>query len=173
LDLGLGETWTVGGGPFDVAAELAYAQRAGSQPMYFTSTSAGLFADEAAVTLHMLRPSFFCGLRVLEGKVVPRLYAGLSTPIKVSESWDKPAGETAVVYGYEDLDVEAHLGASLAVGRLGVDFRWNAGLLEQLVVRDADNAGGWTKTEVDPDAAKVPEDGAKVTSWQLGLTVAF
>lgn len=173
FDLGLGETWPVGTGPFEVTAELAYAQRAGSQPMWFTSTSSGLFAGEAEVTLHMVRPSVFGVLRLLEGRTVPRLYAGLSTPIKVSESWDKPDGETNVVYGYEDLDVEVHLGASVAVGRFGVDFRWNVGLLEQLVVRDADNTGGWTKAQVDPDAAATPENGATVSSWQLGLTVGF
>ena len=172
-NLGFGGSWPIAEGPFDVSAELAYVQRAGSQPMYFTSTESGLFLDDAKVRLHMIRPAFFGGVNLLQGTVVPRAYAGFSAGVKVSESWDKPEGETNQVYGYEDIDAEFHAGLSVGVGRFLLDFRYNHGLLEQLVVRDADNAGPWEKADDDLDGVETPEDGATVTSWQLGLAVGF
>lgn len=171
--LGVGGSWPAQRGPWDVSAEVAYEQRAGSQPLYFSDPDRGVFLDEAAVTLHMLRPAFFGGVRLLQGPVVPRLYAGFSVLVKLGESWDKPAGETNRVYGYEDIDAELNLGLAVGVGRFFLDFRYNQGLLDQLVDLDADNAGPWEKAEDDLEGVEVPEDGAKVTSWQLGLGLEF
>jgi len=169
--VGLGETWPAASGPFDVSAELAYVQRAGSQPMYFTDQITTL--GDAKVQLHMVRPALFGGLRLMDGSVVPRVYVGLSAAVKMGESWDKPDGETNRVYGYEDVDVELHAGVSVGVGRFFVDFRYNHGLLEQLVDRDADNADPWVKAEGDLEGIEAPVDGDKVTSWQVGLGVGF
>lgn len=172
-NLGAGGSWLIGEGPFDVSAELAYVQRAGSQPMYFTSIESGLFLDDAEVRLHVVRPALFGGVNLVRRTVVLRAYAGFSAGVKVSESWDKPEGETNQVYGYEDIDAGVHGGMSVGVGRFRVDFRYNHGLLEQLVVRDADNTGGWDKASDDLEGVETPQDGAKVTSWQLGLAVDF
>ncbi|MCP4571625.1 MAG: PorT family protein [bacterium] len=171
--IGGGESWPVGPGPFDISAELSYLQRAGSQPLIFTNGVLPYFVDEASVTVHMVRPAIFGGVRLLEGRVVPRLYAGFSASVKVAESWEKPVGETNRVYGYEDLDAELHAGLSVGVGRFAVDFRYNHGLRDQLVDRDADNAGSWDKAQDDLEGIATPEGGARATSWQVGLSVGF
>lgn len=171
--VGVGERWPRPDSHFDVAAELAYVQRAGSQPLIFTDGVLPAFRDDAEVRLHMLRPALFGGVTIPAGRVEPRLYTGFSVAVKLAESWTKPEGETNRVYGYEDIDAEMHLGVSVGVGRLFLDFRYNHGLLDQLVDRDFDNAGSWTKAGDDLAGVKTPEGGDNVSSWQVGAGFGF
>ena len=169
---GVGGTWPLGTGSFDVTASGEYVVKRGSQPLMVGNPDLGLVRSDAEVTLRCLQPAAFVGFNVPLGAVRPRLYAGASISIKLDESWQRTPGATNRDYGYEDVDAAVHLGVQLRTGgRFFLDARYNHGLLEQVVDRDGDAAA--TK-EFDPlTGAQVPEDGDTVSSYQLGVGVVF
>ena len=169
---GVGGTWPVGAGPFDVTATGEYVVKRGSQPLLVGNPDLGLVRSDAEVTLRCLQPAAFVGFNVPLGAVRPRLYAGASISIKLDETWDRTPGLTNRDYGYEDVDAAVHLGAQLRFrGRVFLDARYSHGLLEQVVDRDGDAAAA---KESDPlTGAQLPEDGDTVSSYQLGVGVVF
>ena len=170
--VGIGGTWPLGAGPFDVAASGEYLRKRGSQPQMVGNPDVGLIRADAEVTLDVLQPAAFVGWNPIVGAVRPRLYAGFSVAIKLDETWDRPEGATNRDYGYEDVDAALHVGAQLHVAaRVFLDARYSHGLLEQVVDRDGDAAAA---KALDPlTGAKLPEDGDTTTSYQIGLGVTF
>ena len=183
-DLGLNDTgdgFYVGGGEirllpgeiFDVAWSLEYVQRRSSQPMIFDDPNRGPVFGEAETTLGYVQPAAMLGWRLGVGGFLLRPYAGASIAVKISEKWDKPDGSTNRVYSYEDIDVMVHGGVTLGWGRVMVDLRGSWGLLEQVIDRDYDNAGGWEKADDALAGVEVPQAGDKTSAVQVGLGLTF
>lgn len=171
--LGGGEIRPLPGGSFDVAWSLEYVQRRSSQPMMFFDPDRGPVFGDAEATLGYLQPAAMLGWRLPVAGLLLRPYAGASVAIKISESWDKPDGGTNRVYGYEDLDVMAHLGLTVGLGRLLVELRGSWGFMEQVIDRDYDNAGGWEKADDPLAGIEVPQAGDKSSAVQIGLGLTF
>lgn len=183
-DLGLndpGDGFYVGGGEirplsgdhFDVAWSVEYLQRRSSQPMIFDDPNQGPVFGEAEATLGYVQPAAMLGWRLEVVGLLLRPYAGASIAVKISETWDKPEGSTNRVYSYEDIDVMVHGGATLGWGRLLVDLRGSWGLMEQVIDRDYDNAGGWEKADDLLAGVEVPQAGDKTSAVQVGLGLTF
>lgn len=171
--LGVGGTWPVGKGPFTVAMSGELARKHAIQPLFVGSQEQGPVTADAEVALTCLQASFSLGWTLPVGSLGLRPYAGGGVAIKLSESWDRPAGEVAVDYGYEDVDAVVHLGLRLqTAGRIFVDGRWTRGLFDQVIVRDgsAVKAAG---DKVSGDALTLPENGDTVSWFQAAVGVTF
>jgi len=156
---------------FDASYALEYVQKVGSQPTFFSDPETGFAVTDAEVTLHCLQPSLFLGARVPDLGFVPRIYVGGSIVLKVSESWSDFPGQAHLEWGYKNTDIVGHVGVSLGVGPVTVDFRYTQGFIGQLL---HDNTLPVTaKAEAPPEGTHVPEIGAKLTNYQLGAGFTF
>jgi|GEM_PF-2139002 len=156
---------------FDASYELAYVQKAGSQPTFFSDPVTGFTTEDAEVTLHYLQPGIFLGARVPGLDFVPRIYTGFSIDLKVSENWSGFPGIASEEYGYKNTDLDVHVGATLGVGPVLVDFRFSQGLTGQLL---QDNQPlPLAKAEEPPEGYEKPVVGAKIHHYQLGVGFAF
>lgn len=157
---------------FDAGYALDYVQKVGSQPTFFSDPVDGFTTEDAKVTLHYLQPSILMGARIPDLGFVPRLYAGMSFALKVEESWSDFPGQAHLEWGYKSSDFCGFLGLSLGVGPVSVDFRFTQGLTEQLLV-DATSVAGSDKAEEGPEGSYIPEEGAKISHYQLGAGFSF
>ena len=157
---------------FDAAYALEYVQKVGSQPTFFSDPVTGFTVDDAEVTLHCLQPSLFLGARVPDLGFVPRIYVGGSLVLKVKESWTAFPGIADNEYGYKNSDIVGHVGVSLGVGPVTVDFRYTQGFTGQLLHDNSLPLTG-AKAEVGPEGAHQPEIGAKISLIQLGAGFSF
>jgi hypothetical protein len=155
---------------FSFAGE--YVQKAGVQPRMFTSAETPLFRDDEKIRLHYLQPSMSLGVRRPGTSVVPRIYAGASMGLKVHEGWTRPVEDGQELLSYEDTDFQVHLGASLQFNHVGLDFRYCAGLVSQLVVEPINFPSLLKADDPLPDVDDA-EDGAKISSWQAAATWSF
>ena len=156
---------------FDASYALEYVQKVGSQPTFFSDPVTGFTVTDAEVTLHCVQPSLFLGARVPDLGFVPRIYVGSSIVLKVKESWSDFPGEANREWGYKNTDIVGHVGVSLGVGPVTVDFRYTQGFTGQLL---HDNTLPLTaKAEEPPEGTHVPEVGAKLTHYQLGAGFTF
>ena len=167
--LGVGRNVLPGAGPVDLIVVAEYIQRAGAQPRYFASPSDGLVLDDAEVRLHYLQPAAFVGMKYPMRGFAPRLYAGLSVALKLSENWTQPDGDTNGEIGYQDTDFLGHVGLSLHFTQLFVDARYSFGFFDQLV----DNTDPVVKAAENEDGLDAFEDGAKISGFQMSLGVTF
>lgn len=157
---------------FDASYALEYVQKAGSQPTFFTDPVTGFTVTDAEVTLHCLQPAVFLGARFPDLSFVPRIYTGLSIVLKVDEQWSDFPGQASLEWGYKNSDISGHLGASLGVGPVAVDFRFTFGFTGQLL-RDNTPEPVAAKAEEPPEGTFVPEEGAKINHYQLGAGFTF
>ncbi len=156
----------------DVSYALEYVQKVGSQPTFFSDPVTGFATDDAEVTLHCVQPSIFLGARVPDLGFVPRIYVGGSFVLKVKESWTAFPGMADNEYGYKNSDIVGHVGVSLGVGPVTVDFRYTQGFTGQLL-HDNSIPLDPVKAETGPEGAHEPEIGAKLTNIQLGAGFSF
>jgi hypothetical protein len=157
---------------FDVAYALEYVQKVGSQPTFFSDPVDGIFPiTDAEVTLHCVQPSLFLGARVPDLGIVPRIYVGTSLVLKVSEEWSDFPGQAHIEWGYKNTDIVGHVGVSLGVGPVTVDFRYTQGFIGQLLHDNTQPLDA--KAETPPEGTHVPEEGAKLTTIQLGAGFTF
>lgn len=166
--LGIQEVYPVGDGPFVFIGSAEYQLRKGSQVFNYTNPQFGLFHEEGTVSLHCLQPAAFLGVDLPMGERVIRFYTGASILLKVGESWDEPDGDKGFDLGYEDLDLQLHLGMTFVINRYLVDARYSAGLLESVVYRDDDVLGGDKAAGDD-----LPENGEKSSLLQVGVGMSF
>ncbi len=160
-------------GSFDLGLELAYVQRAGSQPGYFSSETLGFYLDEGKVRLHVLQPGLNLGYSKTLGSWIWRIYAGGAVGLKLDESWELPEGDWQDPYGYDDLDFLGIVGLTVIVGPMLLDLRYCAGLTEQLILRNELDTFT-AKADVDPlPGVMDPEDGSKLSNFQLGVGFRF
>ena len=171
LFVGLGNDIPMASRVFDASYALEYVQKVGSQPTFFSDPETGFTVTEAEVTLHCLQPSLFLGARVPDLGFVPRIYVGTSIVLKVSESWSDFPGQAHLEWGYKTTDIVGHVGVSLGVGPVAVDFRYTQGFTGQLLHDNTQPLA--TKAEVPPEGTHVPEIGAKLTHIQLGAGFTF
>jgi hypothetical protein len=157
---------------FDAAYALEYVQKVGSQPTFFSDPVEGFTTQDAEVTLHCLQPSVLIGARIPDLGFVPRIYAGMSVVLKVEESWSEFPGQAHLEWGYKNSDICGHLGASLAVGPVSVDFRFTQGFTGQLL-RDNTPVPLAAKAEEGPEGTFIPESGSKISHYQLGAGFSF
>jgi hypothetical protein len=157
---------------FDATYSLEYVQKVGSQPTFFSDPVAGFTVTDAKVTLHCVQPTVLVGARVPDLGVVPRLYAGMSIVLKVKESWSDFPGQANREWGYKNSDIVGHLGASVGVGPVSVDFRFTQGFTGQLL-RDNTPEPLSAKADDPPEGTFEPEIGAKLTHYQLGASFSF
>ncbi len=165
---GVQDSWSLGTGLFDITVAGEYLQKAGSMHRYYSDPHSGLTYGEAKVRLHCLQPAAFLGLRIPVSGFTPRLYSGVSVVMNLEESWDEPEGDTGGGYGYESMDFQVHLGLSLEFSRFLLDLRYSTGLMEQLIDQ-TDQVLNSQKAEV----ADQPENGAKISSLQIGVGYSF
>ena len=170
--LGVGDAIPVTSGFLDASYALEYVQKAGGQPTFFSDPVEGFTVTEAEVTLHCVQPSIFLGARIPDLGFVPRLYAGTSIVLKVKESWSDFPGRANLEWGYKNTDIVIHLGASLGVGPVAVDFRFTQGLTGQLL-RDNTPKPLAGKAEEPPEGTFIPETGSKLSHFQLGASFTF
>lgn len=166
--LGVQEVWPIGDGPFIFIAAAEYQLRRGLQTFNYTHPDRGLFQEQGEVSLHYLQTAGFLGVEVPVGTRSLRFYGGASMGIKLDESWDEPEADKGLDLGFEDQDLQLHLGMSFPFGRYLVDARYTAGLLEQVIIRDAG--------AILPDKAagdELPGGGEKVNIMQIGFGVRF
>jgi hypothetical protein len=157
---------------FDAAYALEYVQKVGSQPTFFSDPESGFTVTDAEVTLHCLQPTILLGARIPDLGFVPRIYAGMSIVLKVSESWSDFPGQANLEWGYKNSDICGHLGVSLGVGPVTVDFRFTQGFTGQLLYDNTPQPLA-AKAEDGPEGDFIPEIGAKLTHYQLGVGFTF
>ena len=157
---------------FDAYYALEYVQKRGSQPTYFTDPVEGFTTADAEVTLHCLQPTVLIGARIPDLGFVPRIYTGMSIVLKVDEQWSDFPGQADLEWGYKNSDICGHLGASLGVGPVSVDFRFTQGFTGQLLEDNTPQPVA-AKAEEGPEGSYVPEAGAKLSHYQLGLGFSF
>jgi hypothetical protein len=157
---------------FDASYALEYVQKAGSQPTFFSDPETGFTVTDAEVTLHCLQPAVFLGARIPDLFFVPRIYTGLSIVLKVDEEWSDFPGQASLEWGYKNSDISGHLGVSLGVGPVAVDFRFTFGFTGQLL-KDNTPEPVAAKAEEPPEGTYVPETGAKINHYQLGAGFTF
>ncbi|HPF69040.1 MAG TPA: hypothetical protein PLQ13_00095 [Candidatus Krumholzibacteria bacterium] len=166
--LGVGGTWPIGTGPFDVAMSGELLRKHAIQPLFVGSQDQGPVTADAEVSMTCLQATISAGWTLPVGGLGLRPYAGGGVSIKMSESWDRPAGEVAVDYGYEDVDVMVHLGLRVqTAGPIFLDGRWTRGLFDQVIVRDS------SVTKVSGDAPTLPVNGDTVSWFHAAVGVAF
>jgi Outer membrane protein beta-barrel domain len=166
--VGVLEHWPMSGDWFEFSAAAEYVQKSGSMMRLYADPEAGPTEGKATATLHCLQPAAFVGVKIPGMSFLPRFYTGVSLALKLSESWDEPQGETIGDYGYEQMDLQAHLGISAGYSRFLVDARYNFGLTEQLI--EPSSIISPANKALDQE---FPENGAKINSFQLGLGFAF
>ena len=159
-------------GVFDAAYALEYVQKAGSQPTFFSDPVSGFTVTDAEVTLHCIQPSILLGARIPDLGFVPRIYAGMSIVLKVAESWSDFPGQANLEWGYKNSDIVGHLGASLGVGPVTVDFRFTQGFTGQLLYDNTPQPLA-AKAEDPPEGTFIPEIGAKISLYTLGAGFTF
>ena len=170
--VGVGNEIPLASRVFDASYALEYVQKVGSQPTFFSDPVDGIFPiTDAKVTLHCVQPSLFLGARVPDLGFVPRIYVGTSIVLKVSEEWSDFPGQANIEWGYKNTDIVGHVGVSLGVGPVTVDFRYTQGFIGQLVLDNTQTLA--TKAETPPEGVHVPEEGAKLTTIQLGAGFTF
>ncbi len=159
---------------FDLSYALEYVQKKGSQPTPFSDPITGFATDDAEVTLHVLEPAIFVGATAPGVPLLPRIYAGGSIGLKVSEQWGEFPGEPNQNYGYKETDIIVHLGVSAAVGPVLVDLRWSKSAVGQLL-RDDQNLPLWNANKADDPLADVeaPREGFKTEVLRLGVAYSF
>ena len=157
---------------FDAAYALEYVQKVGSQPTFFSDPVTGFTVTDAEVILHCLQPTILLGARIPDLGFVPRIYAGMSIVLKVSESWSDFPGQANLEWGYKNSDIVGHLGVSLGVGPVTVDFRFTQGFTGQLLYDNTPEPVG-AKAGDPPEGTFVPEIGSKLTNYQLGAGFTF
>ena len=157
---------------FDAAYALEYVQKAGSQPTFFSDPVTFSSVTDAEVTLHCVQPTILLGAHIPDLGFVPRIYTGMSFVLKVKESWSDFPGQANREWGYKNSDIVGHLGATLGVGPVTVDFRFTQGFTGQLL-RDNTPQPLGAKAEDPPEGNFVPESGAKLTHYQLGAGFTF
>ncbi len=166
--VGVQEAWPVGEGPLLFIGSMEYQLRKGSQIFNYTNPNTGLFQERGVVSLHYLQPAGFLAADLPVGARSIRFYSGASLLLKMGETWDEPDGEKGFDLGYEDMDLQLHLGMTFVVERLRVDARYSVGLLESVVYRDDDVLPG------NKAAAEVlPENGEKTSLLQVGVGMSF
>ena len=156
----------------DASYALEYVQKVGSQPTFFSDPVEGFTVADAEVTLHCVQPAVFMGARIPDLGFVPRIYAGLSIVLKVQESWSDFPGAADQDWGYKNSDICGHLGVSVGVGPVSVDFRFTQGFTGQLLKDDSEKPLA-LKAEVGPEGSWIPESGAKLSHYQLGAGFSF
>lgn len=170
--VGVGNEIPMASRVFDAAYALEYVQKVGSQPTFFSDPVDGIFPiTDAEVTLHCVQPSLFLGARVPDLGFVPRIYVGTSIVLKVSEEWSDFPGQANIEWGYKNTDIVGHVGVSLGVGPVTVDFRYTQGFIGQLLHDNTQPLAA--KAETPPEGTHVPEAGAKLTNIQLGAGFTF
>lgn len=157
---------------FDASYALEYVQKVGSQPTFFSDPVTGFATEDAQVTLHCLQPSVIVGARIPDLGFVPRIYTGLSFVLKVEESWSDFPGQANLEWGYKNSDFCGHLGVSVGVGPVSVDFRFTQGFTGQLIVDNTPNPD-LAKAEEGPEGSYIPEPDAKISHYQLGAGFSF
>jgi hypothetical protein len=157
---------------FDAGYALEYVQKVGSQPTFFSDPEEGFAVEDAEVTLHCLQPSILIGARIPDLGFVPRIYTGMSIVLKVDEAWSDFPGQAHQEWGYKSSDICGHLGVSLGVGPVSVDFRFTQGFSGQLL-EDNTQVAGSDKAEEGPEGTFIPESGAKISHYQLGAGFSF
>jgi hypothetical protein len=168
--VGVGNEIPMSSGFLDASYALEYVQKVGSQPTFFSDPETGFTITDAEVTLHCVQPSIFLGARVPDIGIVPRVYVGTSFVLKVSEEWSEFPGQPHIEWGYKSTDIVGHIGVSLGMGPVTVDFRYTQGFLDQLLLDNTlVNAA---KAEIPPEGTP-PEIGAKLTNIQLGAGFTF
>jgi hypothetical protein len=172
LFVGVGNAIPMESRVFDASYTLEYVQKAGSQPTFFSDPETGFTVADAAVTLHYLQPAVFMGARIPDLSFVPRLYAGLSISLKVSEDWSEFPGQPDLEWGYKNTDISGHLGASLGVGPVALDFRFTFGFTGQLLLDNTEQPLA-AKAEEPPEGTYQPEIGAHINHYQLGVSFTF
>ncbi|MCK9995466.1 MAG: hypothetical protein KAH56_04195 [Candidatus Krumholzibacteria bacterium] len=169
--VGVGNEIPMAGSVFDASYALEYVQKVGSQPTFFSDPETGFAVTDAEVTLHCVQPSLFLGARVPDIGIVPRIYVGTSIVLKVSEEWSDFPGQAHIEWGYKNTDIVGHVGMSLGVGPVTVDFRYTQGFIGQLL---HDNTlVNTAKAETPPEGTHTPEIGAKLTNIQIGAGFTF
>ena len=169
--LGVGNEIPMTSAILDASYALEYVQKVGSQPTFFSDPETGFAVTDAEVTLHCVQPSIFLGARVPDIGIVPRIYVGTSIVLKVSEEWSDFPGQAHIEWGYKNTDIVGHVGVSLGVGPVTVDFRYTQGFLDQLVYDTT--LVNTAKAETPPEGTFIPEIGAKLTTIQLGAGFTF
>jgi hypothetical protein len=157
---------------FDASYALEYVQKVGSQPTFFSDEEGGFTTTDAEVTLHCIQPSIFLGARIPDLGFVPRVYVGTSIALKVKETWSDFPGQAHLEWGYANTDWVGHVGASVGVGPVTVDFRYTHGFLGMLTYDNTPQPLG-LKSQVGPEGEFIPEDGAKLSHIQLGVAFSF
>lgn len=166
--LGVRDRWPLGEGLFHFSAAGEYVQKAGSLSRYFTDEIHGLRLVESKVRLHCAQAAGFLELGLPRPSFQPTVYTGASVVLKLKEAWNDPGGQAGDDYGFEDLDLQIHVGLLVKISRLMVDARYSTGLMEQLVYRTA-GIGSANKAQTP----ELPAEGAKISSFQLGLGLSF
>ena len=170
--VGVGNEIPMASRVFDASYALEYVQKVGSQPTFFSDPVDGIFPiTDAKVTLHCVQPSLFLGARVPDLGFVPRIYVGTSIVLKVSEEWSDFPGQANIEWGYKNTDIVGHVGVSLGVGPVTIDFRYTQGFIGQLLQDNTQPVAA--KAETPPEGTHVPEVGAKLTTIQLGAGFTF
>lgn len=171
LALEAGRFLPLPGSRFDLVFYGEYIQKAGNQPRAFVpEDDVALIGDEELV-LHYLQPALGVGWSWSSLPVKPRLYVAGAMALKVSESWTRPVEDGLEIVGYEDTDFLLHAGAALDWRGWRLDLRWEQGLTSQLLIDE--RIDPLAKAE-DPLAdVEDPEDGAKITSWRVGIARTF
>ena len=157
-------------GPVDLTVALEYVLRAGTQPRYFSNPVEGLLLDEAVVKLHYLQPAAFVGVTFPVAGLEPRLYTGFSLALKLTEDWNQPTGETNGNLSYEETDILGHVGLTLGFNQIFLDARYSFGFNNQL--SDSSHPTNQPEKDIDLDF-DAPEEGAKISGFQVGLGVEF
>jgi len=170
--LGVGNDIHMDSRIFDASYALEYVQKVGSMLTFFSDPQSGFTVADAEVTLHCVQTSLFLGARVPGLGFVPRVYVGSSFVLKVKESWSDFPGQPDVEYAYKNTDIVGHVGVSVGVGPVSVDFRYTQGFTGQLLI-DNTPQPLTAKAEAGPEGTFVPETGAKLSHIQLGAGFTF
>lgn len=184
--LGVGHSLPLPNPVFETVYSLEYVQKKGSHPTSFFDPIGGFTVEDAEVTLHVVQPSLFLGVRIPDLPVAPRLYVGGSLGLKVKESWSDFPGVPDRAYGYKETDVIAHVGAAVGLGPVSLDLRWSQSLVgqllfdpQQLPLSGVNSPQGESsqRTAAKADDALagvgVPEEGHKTSVLQFGVTYGF
>ena len=168
--VGLGARTVLAPARVDLVCGLEYIQKRGAQPTWFSDPVDAFIRGDARVTLHVLQPVALVELTAGPA-ALPRPYVGLSVALKVSERWAPFPGTPSSQWGYKDTDLVAHFGLTREAGPLRLDLRYSAGLTGQLIVDP--EAGAPVKAQDPLPGVKSPEEGARLSQWQLTAGVAF
>lgn len=172
LVLGLGGRTPLATAAVDLVYVLEYVQKRGAQPTWFADPVGGFRLEDAEVTLHVAQPVVMLELAALPASL-PRLRAGVSAGLKVSEEWSSFPGAPSEAWGYKDLDFTAHFGLTWRAGPLGLEARYGRGLTGQLVPDPTGAAPTAAKAEDPLPGVATPREGARVSHWQFTAAFAF